>query len=315
MESVSAFAPASVGNVGVGFDMLGHALVAVGDTVTLERSATPGIVLERVAGAVSELPAEPARNTALRPLLKMQADFAVEGGVTARIHKGIHLGSGMGGSAASAVAAVVAANRLWSLDLSPEQMLGYALEGESAATGEPHPDNAAPCLFGGLVLTEPGDPPRVTRIPVPEEIRCVLVHPRLRVDTRGARGVLSEDLSLRDHVRQSIYIGGFVAGCFRGDVEQIGRCLVDAVVEPQRAALIPGFDAVKRAALEAGALGASLSGSGPSVFAWAREARVIDVQVAMVEAFRGHDVPTESWVSPVNAPGARLLDGPAPKGD
>lgn len=155
MDSVTAFAPASVGNVGVGFDVLGHAIEGVGDTVTLHRRTEPGIVVTRISGRLTELPRAPEANSAARPLLRMAADHGLSAGVELSLHKGIPLGSGMGGSAASAVAAVVAANELWSLGLDHSTLLDYALEGENAASGAGHPDNAAASLLGGLVLTEP----------------------------------------------------------------------------------------------------------------------------------------------------------------
>lgn len=306
-SSVMAFAPASVGNVGVGFDVLGHALEGVGDTVTLRRDDRPGIRLQGVTGRIRELPADPASNTALKPLVALCEDFSITDGIAVTVEKGIPLGSGMGGSAASAVAAVVAANALWQLGLAPERQLVYAAMGETVASGAGHLDNLAPSLFGGLVLCEAGDLPAVTRLPVPTDLRCVLVHPELRVHTRDARAMLEDSVPLSLHVQHAQHLAGFVAGCLRGDTAQIGRCLRDVVIEPQRCALIPGFKAVQAAATGAGALGASISGSGPSVFAWCRQPLASAVAEAMVGAFAKNDVAAEHWVSAIDAPGARLV--------
>lgn len=310
-SSVTAFAPASVGNVGVGFDVLGHALDGIGDTVTLRRDDRPGIRLQGVFGRIRELPADPASNTALRPLVALCQDFPITDGVAVTIEKGIPLGSGMGGSAASAVAAIVAANALWQLGLDPERQLVYAAMGETVASGAGHLDNLAPSLFGGLVLCEAGDPPAITRLPVPADVCCVLVHPELRVDTRDARAMLASSVPLSTHVQHAQHLAGFVAGCLRSDMDQIGRCLRDVVIEPQRRALIPGFAAVQAAATNAGALGASISGSGPSMFAWCHQALAAEVAEAMVDAFAKNDVATEHWVSAIDAPGARLLTSAA----
>jgi homoserine kinase len=304
--SVTAFAPASVGNVGVGFDVLGHALDAVGDRVRLRESTGREIRLDSVAGVVSELPGIPEENTALRALLAIQREFGLETGAAVTIEKGIPMGSGMGGSAASAVAAVTAAAAFWDLDLAPSQRLHFALQGEEAASGALHADNVAPSLLGGLVLCGPGDPPTATRLPVPDGIACVLVHPRVEVRTREARKMLAPVVNLADHVRQTMAIGGFIAGCFRGDLEMIGRCLRDFVIEPQRQKLVPGFGRVQTGAMDAGALGCSLSGSGPSVFAWSEERHAAAVRVAMLEAFAREGTECDAWISPVDAPGAYI---------
>lgn len=305
-RSVTAFAPASVGNVGVGFDSLGHAIDAAGDRVTLTATETNDLELVEITGLVTDLPADPASNTALRAIQAIQRDFDISGGARVRLEKGIPLGSGMGGSAASAAAAVTAAAELWRIDLSDEQRLSYALAGEAVASGDRHADNVAPSLFGGLVLCEGGERPFVTHLPVPDGVACVLVHPHLKIETREARGLLSTTVSLADHVRQTQALAGFVAGCYSANLEQVARCLRDFVIEPQRRGLVPGFRDVQSGAMASGALGASLSGSGPSVFAWAREADAPSVRDAMIDAFETRDIACEAWISPVGAPGARI---------
>jgi homoserine kinase len=305
--STSAFAPASVGNVGVGFDTLGHAVDCAGDTVTLRPSERAGVRLGCVSGALSALPADPDRNTALRPIVAMRADHGVEDGVRVDVHKGIPLGSGMGGSAASAVAAVVAADAHWGLGLSPDRLLAYAMLGEMVTSNSAHADNAAPSLLGGLVLCEGGAAPHVTPLPVPPGLCCVLVHPDIAIETREGRSVLSATVPIADHVRQTQFLAGFVAGCLRGDVDQVGRCLRDVVVEPQRSRLIPGFEAAQRGAMAAGAIGCSISGSGPSVFAWCPEDTAAAVQAGLLAGFREAGLPAAGWVSPIDASGARVL--------
>jgi len=307
MDSVTAFAPASVGNVGVGFDVLGHAIAAVGDSVTLRRRAAPGITLTDISGRLTELPRAPEANSASRPLLRMATDHGIRDGVEMSLHKGIPLGSGMGGSAASAVAAVVAADALWGLGLDVSTLLEYALEGENAASGAAHPDNAAASLLGGLVLTEPGRPPRCTRLPVPAGIACVLCHPALEVRTRDARRILSPTVPIEHWVRQSAWLAGFVAGCLRNDLEQVARCLQDEIIWPQRAGLVPGASQALAAARSAGALGGSLSGSGPSVFAWVPVGRADDVARAFKASFLAGGIESETWISSPDAPGAHVV--------
>jgi homoserine kinase len=300
IRSATAFAPATVANVAVGFDILGFAVEAAGDEGVSDTTGTlpPGAI-----------PSDAAKNTATVGLLKLRADLSLGFGFDVRIRKGIALGSGMGGSAASAVAALVAANSLLERPLPKDALLAYALVAEQVASGAAHPDNATPCLFGGLTLILSTDPVRHVQLPVPRGVLTVLVHPHVRVDTRDARRILKESVPLADHVRQSSYLGGFVAGCFRDDLELVGRSLADVVIEPQRAALIPAFAQVKAAALRAGAVGVSISGSGPTVFAWVdSESASRRVREAMVAAFTSNGVAdVDAWVSPVSREGARVI--------
>ena len=314
MRSAAAFAPATVSNVAVGFDVLGFAVEAAGDEVTLTLTEGGSVRVAEVVDATGTLapgaiPLDPAQNTATVGLLKLLEDLRPGFGFDVRLRKGIALGSGMGGSAASAVAALVAANSLLESPLPKESLLAYALAAERVACGVSHPDNAAPSLFGGLTLVVSTDPLRCVRLPVPRGLLAVLVHPHVRVDTRDARAVLRATVPLADHVRQSARLAGLVAACFADDVELLRTCLDDVVIEPQRAALIPGFARVKAAALGAGALGASISGSGPSVFALAdSEETAARVRAAMVEAFGSGGVgEIDSWVSPVSCEGARVV--------
>jgi homoserine kinase len=314
VRSATAFAPATVSNVAVGFDILGFAVEAAGDEVTVALTEGPSVRVVEVVDTTGTLapdaiPLDPAQNTATVGLLKLLEDVRPGFGFDVSVRKGIALGSGMGGSAASAVAALVAANSLLEEPLTKESLLPYALAAESVACGASHPDNAAPSLFGGLTLIVSTDPLRCVRLPVPRGLLAVLVHPHVRVDTRDSRAVLKPTVPFADHVRQSAHLAGLVAGCYTDDLELLRTCLEDVVVEPQRAALIPGFARVKRAALEAGALGASISGSGPSVFALVDdEATAERARGLMVEAFKSSGVAeVDSWVSPVSEEGARVV--------
>ena len=250
------------------------------------------------------------RNAATVGLIKLREDLRLDFGFQVVLRKGIALGSGMGGSAASAVGALVAANSLLQSPLPREALLKYALLGERAASGASHPDNIAPCLLGGMTLVTSADPFRYVSLPVPEEILAVIVHPRLRVDTRNARSILNANVSLTDHVRQSAALGGFICGCFQSDIDLIRQSLDDFLIEPQRASLVPGFANVKAAALEQGALGASFSGSGPTLFALVTsESEATRVRDAMEHAFRANGLAeVDSWISPLNPQGARIID-------
>lgn len=309
LTTATAFAPAGVGNVAVGFDVLGHALDAVGDRVTVTRLDGPRVEIAEIVGCEERLPLDPEQNTATAGLVALVRERRLPFGFRVHVEKSIPLGSGMGGSAASAVGGMVAANALLAEPLPLPELLRFALVGETVASGSAHADNLAPGLWGGMTLVRSMEPVDVVPVRVPAEIRCVLVHPHLRLDTKVARGVLPKEIAMQRYVEQSANLAGFLAGCLTGDLDLIGRSFIDHVVEPHRAPLIRGFAGVKAAALEAGALGCSISGAGPSVFAWvAGDAGAAGVREAMVAAFAAEGVDSDAYVSPVDAPGARVLE-------
>ena len=303
----TAFAPASVGNVAIGFDILGFAVDALGDRVTVSRSERPGVTITAVSGIAGELPTDPAQNTAGRALQAMHAALAPSFGFEMRIEKGIPLGSGLGGSAASAVGAVVAANALLEQPYEPIDLLKFAMQGEAVASGSLHVDNISPSLFGGLVLTVGIDHPRVKRIPVPPGVCAVLIHPHMFLATRQARAILKRDVPLADFVWQTANLAGFISGCYTNDLDMIRASFEDVVIEPQRQALIPGFAAVRAAALAAGALGCSISGAGPTLFAWALETQAQAVLAAMRAPLVATGAQVDEWVVDLNREGARVV--------
>jgi len=301
----TAFAPASVGNVGIGFDILGHTIEGPGDRVTVRRADARGVRVLAVRGSETSLPMIAERNTAGAALIALAHALALPFGFEIEIDKGIPYGSGMGGSAASAVAALVAANALLDQPLSPQALYPFALDGEAVASGSRHGDNVGAMLLGGLVLATAD---RLVPIPVPRHIYCVLVHPHSVLETRAARAALEGRHELSTFVEQSANLAQFLAGCFSGDVELIRSGLDDVLIEPRRMALIPGFPAVKKAALEADALGASISGAGPSVFAWCEgETIAHDAALAMREAFAAAGFDSDVWISPVAGPAAEVI--------
>lgn len=300
-----AFAPGSVGNVAVGFDILGHTIEGVGDRVMVEVIDEPVVRISAITGVLKELPRDAQGNTAGRAVAALREALGLRNGFELAIEKGIPLGSGLGGSAASAVAAVVAANALLDQPLPREALYPFALAGETVASGSAHGDNIACQLLGGLVLVCDD---RLIRVPVPAQIHCALVHPHLVVETREARRRLRAPYGLSKFVTQSAHLAGFLAGLYQQDLALIGEHLRDVLVEPRRAAMIPGFAAVQAAALERGALGASISGGGPSVFAWFDgRTNAQTAGVAMRQAFENAGLQADLYVSPVNAAGAELI--------
>ncbi len=307
-DEATAFAPASIGNVGVGFDMLGLALTDVGDRVRAVRSDAPGIRIDEVRGLDGEihpyLSTDAEQNTASIAAQALWDAQAADGGAVLTVYKGIPLQSGMGSSAASAVAAAVAVNELLPKPLDIERLLPYALQGERFASGGLHADNVAPSLLGGLVLCPATLLPDTIRLPVPANIHAVLLHPELQVDTAKARKMLRRTVSMEQWLTQQGFLAGFVAACASGDAGLIARTLKDVVIEPQRAESVSCFAEVRDAAMQRGALGCSLSGSGPSIFALAETSNAANIAVAMEQACRGMGIQCQSWVSPLDAPGA-----------
>ena len=304
-SSAQAFAPASVGNVGVGFDILGHAIEGVGDTVAARRIDAPEVRIAAIRGAAVDLPLDAPSNTAGAALLALREALALPFGFEVEIDKGIPLGSGMGGSAASCVAALVAANELLDAPLSREALYPFALVGEAVASGGRHGDNLGPMLLGGLVLATAD---RLVKIPVPAAWHSVLVHPDAVLETRRARAALQGGYELKEFVAQSANLALVLAGCQAGDASLVRAGLNDVLVEPRRAPLIAGFDAAKRAALEAGAMGASISGAGPSVFGWFETRGEAEAAAPKIRAaFAGAGFDSQAWVSPIESPGAAVL--------
>ncbi len=305
---VRAFAPASVGNIGVGFDLLGHAIDGPRDIATVRRIDEPTVRIDAIRGdvpGVASLPLEAGRNTAGRALMALRDALALPYGLALELDKGIALGSGLGGSAASCVAAVVAANALLDVPLAREALFDVALEGESVSSGSRHGDNVAPMLLGGVVIATAT---KMIALDVPDWLHCVVVHPEQVLETRRARAVLAEPYPLSAFVEQSVHLALFLTGLQRGDVELIRAGLQDVLVEPRRASLIPGFAGVKAAALASDALGASISGGGPSVFAWfASKAQAQAAAPLMRAAFVEAGIAATAYVSPVNGPRAEVM--------
>jgi homoserine kinase len=290
--------------------MLGLALAGVGDRVSARKTDAPGISVADVRGLDGEphpyLSTDPDHNTASIAAQALWNDYGDRHGVELKVYKGVPLQSGMGSSAASAVAAAVAANQLLRTPLPTASLLPYALAGEKFASGGLHADNVAPSLMGGMVFCPQVLLPEMVRLPVPNGVSAVLLHPELQVNTAHARRSLARGYSMEQWLEQQAYFGGFVAACASSDIQLISKTLKDVIIEPQRSAAVPCFEAVKEAAERGGALGVSLSGSGPSIFALCKDNVASNLAVAMEQACRGVGIECQSWVSPMDAPGAHV---------
>jgi homoserine kinase len=303
---VTAFAPGSIGNLGPGLDILGLAVAGAGDEVMAERAPGDGIIV-RDAGH-PDLPTDSNRNTAAlaaREVLRRAGAAGV--GLVLSVRKGLPLSGGQGGSAASAVAGAVAVNHLLGAPLDCDALLAACLEAEAVVAGR-HADNVAPSLLGGIVLVRATDPPDVIRLPVPADLRVALVHPDQRLRTRESRAVLPPEVPLATALHQAAQVAALVAALAAGDYALLGRALDDRIAEPARSPLLPGFAAAKRAAIAAGALGASISGSGPTAFALARgEADARAAGTAMQAAYAEAGLTATLRVADVDRQGARVI--------
>jgi homoserine kinase len=307
---VTAFAPASVGNVGPGLDILGLAVEGPGDTVVAEWIETPGLTV--LEPGHPELPPEADRHTsalAARGVLEKIGPSTLRGrGIGLSVRKGLPLSGGQGGSAASAVAGAVAVNALLGAPLDPLALIDACLAAEEAVAGR-HVDNIAPSMLGGIILIRAMDPLDLIRLPVPEELHVVLVRPDQRMRTAEARAVLPREVSRAVALHQAAHVAAMVAALALGDYALLARAVDDRIAEPARAGLLPGFAEAKAAALEAGALGSSISGSGPTVFALARGRDSAErVGRAMRQAYAARGLSSDVLVGRVDRAGARVID-------
>lgn len=309
MKSAKVFAPASIGNLSCGFDVFGLAVCSPGDEVLIKLTDSHEVHVEAIHGDQGQLPKEAAQNTAGIAVIEYLKSIRSDQGVSITLYKKLPLGSGMGSSAASAVAAVVGINHLMGNLKKKEELLPFVMEAERVACGSAHADNGAPCLLGGLVLVRQNHPLDIISIPTPKDLMCALVHPQIEVRTKDARSVLKQTIELKDGIKQWANTAALVAGMMKGDYDLIGRSLVDSVAEPLRADLIPGFHRVKKAALQNGALGCGISGSGPTIFCLCRgEENAFRAGHAIQQEFNAMGLQSEAYFSPVNNEGTRLID-------
>ncbi len=308
-ESIKVFAPATVANVSCGFDVLGFAVENPGDEVILRLKDKPGITISKITGDEGRLSTAPNKNTVGVSIQQFLKHVQVKQGIDIELTKKMPLGSGLGSSAASAVAGVFAVNQLLGMPMTQQELLPFAMEGERIACGSAHADNVAPSLLGGFVLIRSYDPLDVIKIDIPAKLYCTIVHPHVEVQTRDARDILRKQIPLKDAIIQWGNVAGLIAGLMKPDYDLIGRSMQDVIIEPVRSILIPGFAEVKKSALDAGALGCGISGSGPSIFALSKDKGIADyVGDCMSRVFTNLNIGSEVYVSKINNSGPQILD-------
>jgi homoserine kinase len=311
MNEIKIFCPATIANLSCGFDVLGLCLENVGDEMVIRKSTTKTVTITKIIGA--DLPFETEKNVAgvaaLALLKQYEIDFASRTfGIEIEIYKNIKAGSGIGSSSASAAGAVFGINELLGSPYSRKQLVKFAMKGEALASGSEHADNVAPALLGGFTLVRGYNPLDIIRIESPSELYATVIHPQIELKTSEMRAVLQPMVSLKSAIMQWGNVGGLIAGLYTNDYDLIGRSLHDEIVEPLRGKFIPEFELVKKVSLENGALGAGISGSGPSIFALSRGVETAQkVATAMSKIYDKIQVPYETHVAKINPIGVKNI--------
>ncbi|CAM3993317.1 homoserine kinase [Flavobacterium weaverense] len=306
MNEIKIFCPATIANLSCGFDVLGLCLETAGDEMIIRKSDVKGVRITKIVGA--DLPLETEKNVAGVAALAMLENLESEFGFEIEIYKNIKAGSGIGSSAASSAGAVFGINELLGRPFTRKELVLFAMQGEKLASGNAHADNVAPALLGGFTLVRSYNPLDIIKIESPSELYATVVHPQIELKTSDARSVLKQNVSLKSAIVQWGNLGGLIAGLYTKDYDLIGRSLHDEIVEPLRSVLIPGFDLIKQTAIDNGALGSGISGSGPSIFALSKGAATAEkIAKAMSEVYENMNLPYEIHVSKVNDEGVKII--------
>ena len=306
MNYIKIFAPATVANVSCGFDSLGFAVDAIGDEMTFTKTPEKGVEITNITGA--DLTYNIDENVASAVIKKMLNEANAAFGISLTIHKGFSPGSGLGSSAASAAGAAFGANQLLGDIYSDLELTKFAMFGEKVACGSAIADNVAAAIFGGFILVRSYHPLEIIKLPVPSELRVVAIHPQISIKTKDARAVLPTEIALKDAVTQWANVGGLISGLYTDNYNLISNSLVDIIAEPARKSLIPFFDDIKNSALKAGALGAGISGSGPTIFALCKGDEVAKkVYNSIQENYKNRGIDFEMFISKVNPEGIKII--------
>lgn len=306
MEEIKVFAPATIANLSCGFDVLGCCLDAIGDEMIVRKNDLQEVRIVKITG--QELPLETEKNVAGVSILALLKSLGSTQGFDVEIIKNIKPGSGIGSSAASAAGSVYAVNKLLGDLYSNKELIAFAMEGERLATGNAHADNVAPALLGGFSLVRSYIPLEIVALPTPPQLRAVILHPLIELNTKYSRSILKDEVNLRDAVNQWGNVGALVSSLYTEDYELFGRCLEDKIVEPLRSKLIPHFDELKQVALKNGALGFGISGSGPSVFAMCKgEVISKKVKIAFDLFYKEKGIDFNLYDSKINPQGIKIL--------
>ncbi len=308
MNEIKVFAPATVANLNSGYDLLGLAIDYPGDEVVLTKKESPGLVITKIEGDQGKLPLESEKNCATVAIQSYLDYMGYQEGFEVEIHKKMPIGSGLGSSSASSVAGVFAANCLLGEPLTKKELVRFAMQGEKIACGSAHADNVSPSLLGGIVSVSSYNPLRVDEIEFNLDLYIGVVHPDLEIKTSDSRDVLPKSIPMEDVVRQTGYLSSLLLGLSQGNEEMIRFGLQDVLVEPYRAKLISNFLQIKKIALEMGALGCGISGSGPSIFVMSKDKNLAENICREIKTiFNRLQIDSQSYCSAINRDGAKII--------
>ena len=306
MNEIKIFSPATVANVSCGFDVLGFCLDNIGDEMVIRKTAEKGVKITKIVGA--NLPFETENNVAGVAALAILNAANTNFGVEIEIYKNIKPGSGIGSSSASASGTVFAINELLGRPFNKQQLTLFGMKGEAVASGAEHADNVAPGIFGGFTLVKSVNPLMVVELPTPSELYATIIHPQIEIKTSEARAILPKEIALNKAVKQWANVGSLVSGLYTSDYDLIANSLTDYIVEPHRSQLIPHFNEVKKAMLDAGTLGCGISGSGPSIFSLCKGEKIANkVADSIRKVYSDTGIEFDIYVSKINAEGIRIL--------
>ncbi|WP_055446133.1 homoserine kinase [Lacinutrix mariniflava] len=306
MNEIKIFSPATVANVSCGFDVLGFCIDTIGDEMVIRKTKEKGIKITKIVGA--DLPFETEKNVASVSALAMYNDAKPDYGFEIEIYKNIKPGSGIGSSSASAAGSVFAINELLGRPYNQTEVTNFAMKGEAVASGCEHADNIAPALFGGFTLVKSTTPLKVLQLPTPKDLFVTIIHPQIEVKTSESRAILPKEIPLQNAITQWSNVGSLVHALHTEDYSLLSESLEDVVVEPYRSQLIPHFNSVKTEVIKAGALGAGISGSGPSIFALSKGKDTAEaVEEAMKKIYKNTDINFNTYVSKINTQGMKIL--------
>jgi len=307
MNQIKIFSPATVANVSCGFDALGLALNAIGDEMILKKTRSKGVTISKIEGA--KLTYDIKKNVASVVALTMLNTTKSNFGVDIQLFKKVKPGSGLGSSASSAAGAAFAVNELMGKPFSKLELTEFARIGEKVACDSPIADNVAAVIYGGFILVKSYHPLEIVKLPVPKELMVTIIHPQIEIRTEDARNVLNPNIPIADSVMQSANLAGLISALYTNDYQLLSRSLVDVIAEPYRKKLIPLFDEVKNASLEAGALGVGISGSGPSIYALSKgKNNANKVAEAMRIVYKKSKIDFNIYTSAINNEGITILD-------
>lgn len=306
MNEIKIFSPATVANVSCGFDVLGFCLNSIGDEMVIRKTAKKGVKIIKIEGA--NLPFDTTKNVAgvaaLSILKAAQANFGVE----IEIYKKIKPGSGIGSSSASASGTVVAINELLGSPFNNQELTFHAIKGEALASGVEHADNVAPGIFGGFTLIKSINPLKIIELPTPTELYATIIHPKIEIKTSEARTILPKQIELSNAIKQWANVGSLVSGLYTSNYQLISESLIDYIIEPHRSQLIPHFENVRNASINAGSLGCGISGSGPSIFSLSKGNETANkVAEAMSKVYSNTTIKFDIYVSEINTEGVKII--------